>query len=103
MYAWMKDYSVANYFLFQMNPKLVLIINMQYYINFHGNKLGPAGDFLLQKKKGLSQIFLQGCLSKCRRTFGEVENKKMPLILRGLCFSLTHQTHFFSRSYDRLN
>lgn len=51
MCAWMKDYSVANYFLFQMNPKLVLIINMQYYINFHGNKLGPAGDFLLQKRK----------------------------------------------------
>lgn len=51
MYAWMKDYSVANYFLFQMNPKLVLIINTQYYINFHGNKLGPAGDFLLQKGK----------------------------------------------------
>lgn len=51
MYAWMKDYSVANYFLFQMNPKLVLIINMQSYINFHGNKLGPAGDFLQKKKK----------------------------------------------------
>lgn len=53
MYAWMKDYSVANYFLFQMNPKLVLIINMQSYINFHGNKFGPAGDFLKKKKKAL--------------------------------------------------
>lgn len=63
MYAWMKDYSVANYFLFQMNPKLVLIINMQCNINFHGNKLGPAGDFLLKKKKGLTEIFLQGCLN----------------------------------------
>lgn len=74
MYAWMKDYSVSNYLLFQMNPKLVLIINMQYYINFHGNKLGPAGDFSPSKKKkmkGLTEIFLQGYLSKCRRTFGD--------------------------------
>ncbi|KAM7016265.1 prolyl 4-hydroxylase subunit alpha-1 isoform 2-T2 [Passerculus sandwichensis] len=48
-----------------------------------------------KKKKGLTQILLQGCLSKCRRTFGEVEKRKMPLILRILCFSLTHHTHFF--------
>lgn len=35
---------------------------------------------------------------------GKGESRKEEvLILRGLCFSLTHQTIFFSRSYDRLN
>lgn len=116
MYAWMKAYS-ATYFLFQINLKLVLIINIWHYINFHGNKLGSNMKLSPKKKKKKSKkpdSNTPWLFKQMQKDFGEerVEvGKKVgreeeclcSWFLGIFCLFLSNQTNLFSRSYDRLN
>lgn len=63
-----------------MNPKLVLIINMWYCINFHGNELGSTWDFSPSERKGKKPYSdtPSGLFKQIQKDYGEerVEEKK---------------------------
>lgn len=77
---------------------------MQYYINFHGNKLGPAGDFLLQKKKRPYSDIPSGLFKQMQKDFWGSRKEKNAFNSQDFVFLLdSSHSFFFSRSYDRLN